>query len=123
MRCLALCLLSLSACNPHGDVICGRIGPRINQPATDWIEQQRVMISCIDHWSARLSQSPDTATEAADAAIGACDDAIQLYVELYNRDAAGGAIVKVEDALRRYRREALFRVVQWRAGDCPVPAV
>jgi hypothetical protein len=113
----------ITACDRGDNRICGTIGPRV-QPAfgRKWAHQRQVLTSCVDHWSARLSQGTDAADLVADAVVAACDEAIDVDLELWNKEVPTSPRTVAETAAFQ-RRQALFRVIQWRAGKCPVPEV
>lgn len=117
---LLVAALCLAGCDqPANDPnICGSLPARADSPASTADHQYRVMIGCIDHWAARLSRSPDSAEAVARAVIeGACDDAIAMYA-VFNNEQRPNETVSADALADAYRGEALFRVIQWRAGDC-----
>lgn len=122
-RIISIITLATVSCSDFGNGnprICGSIGPRVQGPGKTADDQRQVMISCIDHWSRRLAKSPqDRAHDVADAALGACWDAIEMYVSMA---AAEKKPTEGVDAVSSYwRRHALFVAVQTRAGNCPLP--
>lgn len=81
---------------------------------------------CVHRWAYRLSRSPDPARVVAVATVQACETAISWYVtnNTTMRAALGHAGIDAEafEAMiqKRAGDEALFRVVQARAGHCRV---
>lgn len=108
-------LAVLFGCDQADDRVCSPYPPRImyNNPTKPG-EIASNAHSCVLHWAARLSLSNERADIAADAAIGACRGALTDYA--MSVDPA--PIVEREKSLRE---EALFRIVQQRAGKCGVP--
>ena len=121
MVCLmALATVSCSNFQGGNPRICGSIGPRVQGPVKTANDQRQIMVSCIDHWSRRLAKSErDSAYEVADAALGACWDAIETYVSM--ADVEKTPTDGVEAIATNWRRHAIFVAVQTRAGNCPLP--
>ena len=90
--------------------------------AASWTEQREMLVSCVDHWAARMSLAPDPAPVVADATIAACEEAIQYEVKFWNKENPGSPTTIAASSAYQ-RGQALFRVVQWRAGKCPLPEV
>lgn len=87
------------------------------------------MNECVHKWAYRLAASSDPATTVAKAVVRACDDVARHAA---TEDAAGPAVqaagnpaaVRAEfyaTRLSEGEKEALFRVVQARAGHCDIP--
>lgn len=79
--------------------------------------------ACVHKWAYRLARSPDPAKVVAEAAVEACEDAIEWEITEGRIGKLGPA---AKAALTQKLREtalkqALFRVVQARAGNCDVP--
>lgn len=77
------------------------------------------MQACVHKWAYRLARAPGAASDIAEATIQACDD-----VALWN----SRKLTDFEARQREYRQQialareqALFRVVQARAGKCSPP--
>lgn len=100
------------------------------QTATNADEQRKMTVSCVDHWAARLSHSNDSAQDVAEATIGACLDAVQYLASFMAKEERAQSVAgeqpysaNLNDLIDEFRRKALFRVVQWRAGKCPTPDI
>lgn len=90
---------------------------------------------CVHRWAYRLAGSSDPAPVVADAVMGACNDLVFRTARAQEMDAEKrGESTQGFDSFtgqeanpyvvtaKEMRRQALFHVVQARAGDCPVPA-
>lgn len=108
----------LAGCNRPDDRICSGLAIRLPVGVPAEGNRDQITAACVERWAARLSFSGDSASDVADAAIGACDDAI-AYSE---KEAAQkqGRQPDISQAEAYWRREALFRAIQWRAGNCPI---
>lgn len=86
----------------------------LNPPAT---QAQGDWAACIHRWSYRLAGAPDTAKDIAPAVVAACSDAIAWQINHVkdNREQLAA------DLMRSANENALFRVVQARAGHCSIP--
>lgn len=73
---------------------------------------------CIHRWSYRLAGSPDPARDVADAVVAACGDAIAWQINAAAEPEREGLASAIMDSAPK---EALFRVVQARAGNCGFP--
>ncbi|HEV7289640.1 hypothetical protein [Sphingomonas sp.] len=117
-RAAALLLaLTLAACDNGDSRICGALAVKmdnIDLPAND----PQNVTACVDRWAARLSKAPDDATTVAEAAIGACQDAISRHEAAIAKDADRPPDYPAARAY--WKRIATFRAVQWRAGKCPI---
>lgn len=112
-----LACVALAGCDKPDDRICGGLAVQMDPTAVAAIDPQNVN-ACVERWAARLSYSPDDARIVAEAALGACEAAIGHYEV---------AMAKTEErqpdhdkALAYWRRQAMFRAVQWRAGKCGI---
>jgi hypothetical protein len=103
--------------NEHNPNICGTIDLRELKLPSSSQEQYQEMLSCVDNWSARLSRTSDSADLVAEAVVyGACSSVIANF-------SAGLKIPPPNsfDVYESQKRQALFRVLQWRAGNCKLP--
>jgi hypothetical protein len=78
---------------------------------------------CVQGWAYRLAAAPDPAPQVAEAAIAACYVQIERFAGQVKNEAAGPDAFSesMENLLPSIRRNALFRVVQARAGGCEAP--
>ena len=82
--------------------------------------------SCAHRWAYRLARSKDPAPIVAEAVMQACKEPLDFYksARLGATAAASERPLPVEqfftDVTEDTRREALFRVVQARAGHCDI---
>jgi hypothetical protein len=89
---------------------------KLPYPAKTADDQRQVTYGCVEHWAARLAQSKiDSASEVADAAVGACEDAIVLLAEKMQAENQGDWM---ELKPGFWQRRAKFIAVQTRAGNC-----
>lgn len=97
----------LSACNTEGDpMIC--LTPSARIESGDWK-------GCNHKWAYRLARSDASATEVAKAVAAACSEAADYQID----HAPALERAKVAEAINRSMEpDALFRVVQARAGKC-----
>ena len=79
--------------------------------------------ACVHKWAYRLARSPDPAEVVAEAAVEACEDAIEWEITEGRIGKLGPAAkAALTQKLRDTApKQALFRVVQARAGNCVVP--
>ena len=117
----------LSSCNSLSSSQDNRIcadPPGLEAPSSKSYEQMAVADNCIHRWSYRLSGSPGTNTEIANAVVGACRDSILhhgdlMFKETSSKDPDWNDEANMLRLLRpRYIDLAIFRVVQARAGKC-----
>lgn len=112
-------LATLAGCEGKGDDrICGSLAMALPPGLLAADNRLQVATACVERWGARLSFSKDSARDIADAAIGACDDAID-YLEA-DQAKQDERPQDIEAARTRWRRKAMFRAIQWRAGECPL---
>lgn len=78
------------------------------------------MKACVHKWAYRLARSSDPAKVVAEAVVDACND-------VANYRADGSPLENTEEGKRQYEAalaeaetNALFRVVQARAGHCEI---
>ena len=80
-------------------------------------EQLELTNECVWFWAYRLAPAEGSIADVADAVIGACFSNIEHYEALIARganrppDAAAAAAA--------FRRDAMYRVAEARAGNCP----
>lgn len=87
-------------------------------------EQAAALMDCVHRWSYRLARSEEAVDTVADAVVAACIDPIARLVGF--RSAAGknppptGFISDdiMSTELQHARRQAVYRIVQARAGNC-----
>lgn len=97
--------------------------------------QRMLALNCVHRWSYRLAPSSDAVDDVAEAVLGACSDAIFRAAYAQEKEAESRQQVAVgfnaETGMsenyyslgtEEHRRQAVFRVVQARAGNCAVPA-
>lgn len=109
----------ISGCeqSPKGDdAICSQFPPRTKQPTSQ--TPYAGALICVTDWSIRLSRAEGSISEVAEAALGACHGAIDHYAGIGSNEERHPDPAQ---ALAYFRREAMFRVAQARAGDCPIP--
>jgi hypothetical protein len=106
---------------------------KANQSGQDPVYQSEQLTQCVHRWAYRLAPSNDTAKETAEAALMGCKDIVTRYgialgVDRRNRgqsesgfDLQGREVNSFEEAYRQGMEQALFHVVQARAGKCAVP--
>lgn len=117
--CISFAALALSSCAQRDGGVCNGLAPRVFQAGSDWKTQRPVALGCVDHWAARLSRGNAPVSEVADAAVGACWETIELLDTMKPDD--GSAQTEEVGNLGFWQRQAIFRVVQWRAGHCGDP--
>jgi hypothetical protein len=143
---LLLLLVTLSGCNPpekREATICVNILDEESYPADTSAEAKAKR--CVHRWAYRLSPSHDTADIVAEAAVYACQDTLpamkaerlktvpeiaRALSEKLGKDEAWAAAMEQRSissgkeigldakAYEDLRAEALFRVLQARAGNC-----
>ena len=78
------------------------------------------MLGCVHKWAYRLAGSAEPAATVAKAVAQACSD-----VAVYNTEAASSSgdskSQLYEGFMAEAEKQALFRVVQARAGNCDIP--
>lgn len=117
----ATCALTLAGCSEnrslHDPNICGPMDQRKLEIPTDFASQYGVTRECVEHWAARLSRSKEPVTVVVDASVYACEEAFSELTRFAGQegqaDALGALVVGM-------RKQAYFRVVQWRAGNCDI---
>jgi hypothetical protein len=79
------------------------------------------MKACVHRWAYRLAGSRDPAKVVAEAVVDACNDVANYYPN-------GAALTSSDEDREQYKaarqvaeNDALFRVVQSRAGNCAIP--
>lgn len=101
-----------------------------NTATSEVIYQERRATACVHLWAYRMASSDDDAGTVAKAVVQACEGAVNGHANAQGRvamepwmadDAAEG--INVFETIREQKvtqmeREALFRVVQARAGKC-----
>ena len=86
-------------------------GPRAVTP-----EQRETTADCVWYWSYRLARAEGSIADIADAVVGACWRMIERYETLAARDERRDPDVAA--ASLPFRRDALYRIAEARAGDC-----
>ena len=74
--------------------------------------------SCVHKWAYRLAGAQGSNSEIAKAAVVACADAVAYKVDAAKPE---DRLQLLADINRTAPEEALFRVVQARAGHCAIP--
>jgi hypothetical protein len=108
----------VTGCDKADDRICGGLAMKLPEGLSAADNRKQIAFACVERWAARLSAGDDSASEVAEAALGACDDAIQ-FLEM-DEAKAEGRDPDMDRANSYWRREAVFRAVQWRAGNCGI---
>ena len=101
---------------------------------TDAASVTQLGLQCVHRWSYRLAGSSDPAPVVADAVMGACADLVfrtgyaqEMEAQTRNENPQGFDSFTGEEAnryviaAREMRRQAIFHIVQARAGNCPAP--
>jgi hypothetical protein len=122
MRAAVMLALSLSACNQSGfsqgdDNICFEAPPISMTEPKDLTTQLEARDGCIHRWAYRLSGAPDSANTIVDAVLAGCHDTI-TGTAAYMVKEGTATTASLQEALDDARRQALFNVVQARAGKC-----
>lgn len=81
------------------------------------VKQYLVARSCVTKWAGRLSYSKESAPTVADAAIGACSEAIRYQFLDQNPEEQLRSTVASKRSLRE---RAIFIATMNRAGNCRV---
>ena len=117
----SICMLaafSLLACDRRDSTICGRLDPRPASPALlekmTWMESHTIIRTCIEHWSAKLARGSDNASVVARAAVATCDS----WGGIDRTNVLGEKLNVAPMSREDWRDQALFIVVQTRAGHC-----
>ena len=127
-----LCGLLVSACGGReivgqDDRVCETpILYDVNKPVSSVDEQGLITEQCVHKWAYRLARAPGSNAEIAKGTMGACRSAFDTWkIQLAN--TSQGEFVDVEGKNRYYAQteaalteQALFRVVQARAGSCSI---
>lgn len=105
-----------------------------NSKQADPYYQQTMATDCVNRWAYRLAKSPDPAPVVADAVMGACADLVFRLAYAQENDSkrrgknengfdsfTGLEANRYALTAKEMRRQALFSVVQARAGKCGVP--
>lgn len=114
-------MLLVTGCSWADDSICSsRAAPVRGQgPATNTEDQEQATAHCVDKWATKLAVGPDSAPDVAEAVVrGACDDAIQHLQGL--TVPSDDPEQPAADPFARWKDQALFIVIQTRAGNCLV---
>ena len=124
---LVIGLAILSGCNNPNSDICTSISPLDINKASDEAVAGRSPDppeQCVHRWSYRLASAPGTNTEIAKAAVAACAETIDYAAMPFDKKFAPNPR-EYESAVNELSEEilqqALFRVVQARAGNCAIP--
>jgi hypothetical protein len=122
-RGLAL-LIALLACGcdsvQHADAsLCAPPAGPPGGPRSVTPEQREATTDCVWYWSYRLAGAEGSIGDLADAVMGACWRMIEHHEALSARDehrepdVARGAVP--------FRRDAVYRIAEARAGHCTAP--
>lgn len=122
MRTIVLSALLLSGCNQQLEN--QKADSRICTPAPT--KAQGEMVNCVRDWAFRLAHSPDPAEVVAKAAVRACvnvidEDAVRTAVQVAGHPDEARHQTFFKISMDVMEGQALFRVVQARAGHCEIP--
>lgn len=122
MRAFVLSALLVSGCNQQS--YNQKADNRICLLSRTWAQGE--MVNCVHDWAFRLAQSPDPAEVVAKAVTRACvnlidQDAQRTAVKVAGHpdEARRQAFFKI--SMEVMEGQALFRVIQARAGHCEIP--
>ena len=110
--------LGTSGCNDPNPRICSSLAMQLptGQQISTASDRMQVTGSCVERWAARLATGPDTVSEVAEGALGACDE---TFTYLRNQQIKeGGEALSLEDMRAFWRRRAMLFALQVRAGNC-----
>jgi hypothetical protein len=111
--CLSIALVSCDRVRLGNDRICSTPPPPLGEGRAD-------PATCVHRWAYRLAVGSEATATVAEAVVGGCREPI---IRQAMQDAP--SIAEFEKRLAgtraRFREEALFYVVQARAGRCPIP--
>ena len=113
--------LALAACSnspAQDDRICNTPGPIPTEAANTFGEQMMAADRCFHAWAYRLAGAPGPNREITDAVYGACEDTIDRLVMLERKEFKNS---NRDMWQAHFARQALFHVVQARAGSCDIP--
>lgn len=121
----AIVFICLAACNAPNSNVCSSITQLDVGKAADRVLADELPDSpeqCVHRWAYRLAVAAGSNTEIARAAVAACKEPIEYAAMPANKSIPGP--VAYEQAMKEVRadilEQALFRVVQARAGKCKV---
>ena len=118
---IAFCATSCTQSESPNEWICESARASI-QIGTSANEQRNVVDQCILKWSYRLGRSQGPNREIAKAVSTACKGAVEEYQGLFVREAGEvlttAQLDQLESDIAEFEDEALFRVIQGRAGNC-----
>lgn len=123
MKLVTIAILAslLFGCDANGDPrICGvglAVYPPVNTEPKGFIYRQQVAYACVEQWAARLSRGSESPASIAEAALGACEDAI-MYAKEERAKELGLEVQSFETYAPFWRRRATLIAVQARAGKC-----
>ena len=124
---VALILGSCSGKISDEDLICNQTPGFIRSAATSSSEQLEVANSCIHKWAYRLGRSSGSNAEIAKATLGACRESLTYFLNFKVDEGNKSKDPFTDDKWQLYVKEfeenALFRVVQGRAGQCSIRGV
>ena len=119
----------IAGCDRHDPNICST-APQLD-PSGSTIGSWANADGCIHRWAYRLAPGPENATLTAEAAVGACYDAIEKWTQKvlgyddnlppYREPVTGRMMDYRANMYQEARSYALFYVVQARAGKCKIP--
>jgi len=115
---LLIAAVLASGCDKSDPSICGSLPaqlPGLIPKSAD--DQMQLTAYCVERWAARLSHSPDDASQVVEAVIGACDGAIIAYEAAKAKEDKANNVPRTE-AYDYWRKRAQFVAVQTRAGNC-----
>jgi hypothetical protein len=83
-------------------------------------EQSPLTDGCIRHWAYRMSAASGESSELAHAVVAACRGAVNQEIWISEREREKGveSNSNKDEIEKRSFEQAIFRVVQSRAGDC-----
>jgi hypothetical protein len=83
-------------------------------------KQHEVVDQCIHKWGARFAFAPGNNSEIAKAVVYRCSDAIFDYYQLVAREPNSLSDAEKQASDEEFSEMALMRVIQQRAGQCPL---
>jgi hypothetical protein len=101
------------------DTLCAPPAGPPGQPRSVTPEQREATTDCVWYWSYRLAGAEGSIGDLAEAVMGACWRMIEHYEALTARDEHREA--DVARAAAPFRRDAVYRIAEARAGHCPAP--
>ena len=114
----ATVMIAVAGCNKPDPRICSSLAMQVlpGQSLDSTLSRLQVTESCVERWAARLATGPDSVTEVATGAIGACD---KTFYHLRRQQIKEyGATEPLGEMREFWQRRAKFVALQVRAGNC-----